>query len=80
MKGIALDILFPDHQSAIAELRLSDTVFDEICRDYELLCDEYLALNAETGSQSFNFVCDIRETLKGLQDEIAESLRRAGKK
>ncbi|WP_170400902.1 hypothetical protein [Ruegeria arenilitoris] len=79
MKGIVLDTLFPDQQAAIADLRREDIIFDEICRDYLLLSDEYLALNTESGSQSLNIACDIRETLDGLRDEIAQSLRRAGK-
>ncbi|MDP5221014.1 hypothetical protein Q5Y75_27920 [Ruegeria sp. 2205SS24-7] len=74
-----LDTLFPNHQAAIAGLRRADAVFDEICRDYQLLSDEYLSMNAEPGSQSYQFACDIRETLDGLRDEIAQSLRRAGK-
>ncbi|WP_170357369.1 hypothetical protein [Ruegeria arenilitoris] len=79
MKGIALDILFPNHQAAIADLRRADTVFDEICQDYQLLSDEYLSVNTEPGSQSFPIACDIRESLDGLRDEIARSLLRAGK-
>ncbi|RBW58832.1 hypothetical protein [Ruegeria sp. A3M17] len=79
MKGLELDTLFPDHQAAIADLRRVDTVFDEICRDYQLLSDEYLSMSTEPGSQSYQFECDIRETLDGLRDEIAQSLRRAGK-
>ncbi|WP_170448978.1 MULTISPECIES: hypothetical protein [Ruegeria] len=79
MKGIALDILFPNHQAAIVDLRRADTVFDEICRDYQLLSDEYLSVNTEPGSRSYPIARDIRESLDGLRDEIAESLRRAGK-
>ncbi|WP_282170407.1 hypothetical protein [Ruegeria atlantica] len=79
MKGLDLDTLFPDHQAAIADLRRVDTVFDEICQDYQLLSDEYLSMNAEPGSQSYQIQCDISETLDGLRDEIAQSLRRAGK-
>ncbi|MCG7522464.1 hypothetical protein [Ruegeria sp. Ofav3-42] len=79
MKGSVLDALFPDQQAAIADLRRADTVFDEICRDYLLLSDEYLSMDTEPGSQSYQFACDIRETLDGLRDEIAQSLRRAGK-
>ncbi|WP_298854196.1 hypothetical protein [uncultured Ruegeria sp.] len=79
MKGLDLDTLFHDHQTAIADLRRVDTVFDEICRDYQLLNDEYLSMNTEPGSQSYQFECDIRETLDGLRDEIAQSLKRAGK-
>lgn len=79
MKGIALDILFPNHQAAIVDLRRADTVFDEICRDYQLLSDEYLSVNTEPRSRSYTIARDIRESLDGLRDEIAESLRRAGK-
>lgn len=79
MKGHVLDTLFPDHQAEIADLRRADLVFDEICRDYQLLCDEYLSMNIEPGSQSYQFACDLRDTLDGLRDEIAQSLRRAGK-
>ncbi|MBY6083819.1 hypothetical protein [Ruegeria arenilitoris] len=79
MKGIALDILFPNHRAAIADLRRADTVFDEICRDYQLLSDEYLSVNTEPRSRSYTIARDIRESLDGLRDEIAESLRRAGK-
>ncbi len=79
MKCNAVDNLFPNQEAAIADLRRVDTVFDEICRDYQLLSDEYLSLSAEPGSQSYQFACDIRETLDGLRDEIARSLRRAGK-
>ncbi|WP_170363821.1 hypothetical protein [Ruegeria arenilitoris] len=79
MKGIALDILFPNHRTAIADLRRADTVFDEICRDYQLLSDEYLSVNTEPRSRSYPIARDIRESLDGLRDEIAESLRRAGK-
>ncbi|WP_299664689.1 hypothetical protein [uncultured Ruegeria sp.] len=74
-----LHTLFPNHKAAIADLRRADTVFDEICRDYQLLSDEFLSMNTEQGSQSYQFACDIRETLDGLRDEIAQSLRRAGK-
>ncbi len=79
MKGYKLDTLFPNHQAAIADLRRADMVFDEICRDYQLLSDEYLLVESAPGSQSYQFTCDIRETLDGLRDEIAQSLRRAGK-
>ncbi|WP_170337406.1 hypothetical protein [Ruegeria arenilitoris] len=79
MKGIALDNLFPNHRAAIADLRRADTVFDEICRDYQLLSDEYLSVNTEPRSRSYTIARDIRESLDGLRDEIAESLRRAGK-
>ncbi len=79
MEGYVLDTLFPDHQSAIADLRRADKVFDEICRDYQLLCDEYQSMNIEPGSHSYQFACDIRDTLDGLRDEIVQSLRRAGK-
>ncbi|WP_170392411.1 hypothetical protein [Ruegeria arenilitoris] len=79
MKGIALDILFPNHRAAIADLRRADTVFDEICRDYQLLSDEYHSVNTEPRSRSYTIARDIRESLDGLRDEIAESLRRAGK-
>ncbi|WP_372572620.1 hypothetical protein [Ruegeria jejuensis] len=79
MEGYSLDTLFPEHQAAIADLRRADTVFDEICRDYQLLSDEYLTMNSASGSQSYQFACDIRETLDGLRDEIAQALRRAGK-
>ncbi len=79
MKCNAVDNLFPNQEAAIADLRREDTVFDEICRDYQLLSDEHLSLSAEPGSKSYQFACDIRETLDGLRDEIARSLRRAGK-
>ncbi len=79
LDGYAFDTLFPDHQSAIADLRLVDTEFDEICRDYQLLCDEFLSMNIEPGSHLYQFACDIRDTLDGLRDEITQSLRRAGK-
>ncbi len=56
-----------------------DAVFDEICRDYQLLCAEHLSMNSEPGSRSYQITCDIRETLSGLRGEIAQALRRAGK-
>ncbi len=79
MKSNAIETLFPKNKAAIADLRRRDPVFDEICRDYQLLSEEYLSINAEPGSESDRFACDIRETLNGLRDEIAQSLRRAGK-
>ncbi|NOD65259.1 MULTISPECIES: hypothetical protein [unclassified Ruegeria] len=79
MKRNAIDNLFPNQKATIAALRRVDTVFDEICRDYQLLSEEYPALNTEPGSQSYQLACDIRETLDGLRDEIVRSLRRAGK-
>ncbi|WP_010443744.1 hypothetical protein [Ruegeria conchae] len=79
LERYAFDTLFPDHQTAIADLRRADTEFDEICRDYQLLCDEFLSMNSEPGSHSYQFACDIRDTLDGLRDEILQSLRRAGK-
>ena len=79
MKSNAVYTVFPNNKTAIADLRRTDAVFDEICRDYQLLSEEYLSMNAEPGSQSYHFACDIRETLEGLRDEIAQSLRRAGK-
>ncbi len=79
MKSTILDTLFPDHKSAIADLRRVDTVFDEICKDYQLLSDEYATMKSEPGSTTNKFALDVRETLDGLRDEIAQSLRRARK-
>lgn len=79
MKSNAIFARFPNHRTAIAELRSTDAVFDEICRDFQLLSDELNSLNTKSETQSLQFALDVTETLTGLQDEIVLALRRAGK-
>lgn len=79
MKSNSVDTLFSTHRAAIAALRSRDAVFDEICRDYQLLSEEYFSSETKPGSKPSQFARDIRETLNGLADEILQSLQRSGK-
>ncbi|MBD8874676.1 hypothetical protein DYI23_12595 [Roseibium polysiphoniae] len=56
----------------IVSLRLLDEVFDEICRDYEVMLEEL----AKGGDAAFE--SDLAETLEGLEGEILKHLTRLG--
>ncbi|MEP0235850.1 hypothetical protein [Roseibium sp.] len=56
----------------IGRLRLLDEVFDEICRDYEVMLEE-LSKGGDAALES-----DVAQTLEGLEGEIRKHLTRLG--
>ncbi|SHK08154.1 hypothetical protein SAMN05444000_11866 [Shimia gijangensis] len=55
---------FGDHLEQICRLRSKDSVFAEICRDYETLM-ELMPLDADDPA-----LADVNESLVGLEQEI----------
>ncbi|MEX0277013.1 hypothetical protein [Ruegeria sp. ANG-S4] len=57
-------VLFPDQANEIGRLRSADTVFAQICADYESLT-ALMPCDAKDPTYS-----DLIESLRGLEDEI----------
>ena len=60
---------FPDHRAEIERLRSSDLVFEEICRDYEMLSG---LLPRDVNDSAWS---DITESLSGIEAEIRAYLK-----
>jgi hypothetical protein len=74
-----VELYLPDRQALITRLRQSNTVFAEICRDYELLAGDLNALS-QSGSSSHSGTQAERdlllESLQALVREIKTVLER----
>lgn len=70
-----LDLVFPGQEAAIARRRRIDTVFDEICRDFDEMSLALTKLESQsrTGT-SMAQARDLTASLRGLQEEIAAYL------
>lgn len=75
MQGeFVLENQFPSQTEAIADLRKVDPIFDEICRDFILLAEDYQKIESGQERVSENVRSDFRESLGGLRKEIAQTL------
>lgn len=66
---------FPNSHLKIAELRLLDAGFDDICRDYEevlLLVEQTEAAERSTDQGLRN---DLQSTMSALEEEIKKGLK-----
>lgn len=63
-----LFIAFPAHAEAIADLRLENEGFDEICRDFVAIAELISASNEDAPSE------DMQACLAGLKQDIEEAL------
>ncbi len=59
-----LSMLFPDRTNEIGRLRSADTVFAQICVDYESLA---ALLPCDASDPTYS---DLIDSLRGLEDEI----------
>ena len=66
-----LEIAFPGQSDAIAARRSADTVFDEICRDFDEIAAALAELKSRNTDDSSDQIDDLTVTLEGLHEEIA---------
>lgn len=69
----ALSLLFPDRVNEIGLLRSADTVFAQICTDYESLT---ALLPCDVSDPTY---LDLINSLRGLEDEIRHYLASGSK-
>ncbi|NOD95319.1 hypothetical protein GS636_21185 [Ruegeria sp. HKCCD4884] len=61
---VSLTLVFPEQTNEIGRLRSSDTVFAQICADYESLT---ALLPCDASDPTYT---DLTDSLRGLEDEI----------
>jgi hypothetical protein len=69
------EIAFPGQSEAIAARRSADTVFDEICRDFDEIAAVLTELKSTNAGDSTDQIKDLTVSLEGLHEEIAEYLQ-----
>ena len=71
-----LGTLFPGAGCRIAEMRIRDAEFDEICADFEALHAELAGLGARGQPPDPRHSVDVAESIAALRAEIAARLGR----
>lgn len=65
---------FPNDLPAIRNLRATNTTFNEICDDFELLGRELTQTKGENSDQMNKIRVDVQESYDALRKEIADLL------
>ncbi|SHJ54566.1 hypothetical protein SAMN05444000_11014 [Shimia gijangensis] len=66
---------FPEHAVSLRHGRGVDSVLDEICRDYETLSIDLQEAERSEGRLDRGYQVKLRDSLKGLREEILARLR-----
>lgn len=66
---------FPEQAASLRHGRGVDPVLDEICRDYETLAVDLKEAERVEGLLDYGRQMELRDTLKGLQEEIFARLK-----
>ncbi|WP_299351966.1 hypothetical protein [uncultured Shimia sp.] len=66
---------FPEHAASLRYGRGVDPVLDEICRDYETLSIDLQKAERSEGRLDYGRQVELRDSLKGLREEILAKLR-----
>ena len=67
---------FQDREEEIRVRRAQDPLFDEVCRDFELLSSELASDPLNAGTDAAPWRADAEDSLRALKAEILELLRR----
>ncbi len=70
-----LEIAFPGQSYAIAVRRSADTVFDEICRDYDEIAAALGEQQSAKADVSIDHINNLSVSLEGLHEEITGYLK-----
>jgi len=70
-----LEIAFPGQPDAIAVRRSTDTVFDEVCRDYDEIAAALAELKSANADDSIDHINNLSVSLEGLHEEIVGYLK-----
>ncbi len=70
-----LEIAFPGQSDTIAVRRSTDTVFDEICRDYDEIAAALAEQQSANADGSVDHINNLSVSLEGLHEEIAGYLK-----
>jgi hypothetical protein len=65
-----LETAFPGQSDVIAARRGADTVFDEICRDFDEIAAALAELKSRNADDSTGQINDLAVSLEGLHEEI----------
>ncbi|MEM7464417.1 MAG: hypothetical protein AAF362_17235 [Pseudomonadota bacterium] len=61
---------FPGYEVQIAELRRTNTVFDEICTDFIAMREELESCSEKKKSRDREYLSNINESMSALRKEI----------
>ena len=67
---------FPDREEEIRARRARDPLFDEVCRDFELLSSELASDAVAAGTDAASWRADTEDSLRALKAEILQLLGR----
>ena len=71
-----LEKAFPGRSVLVSRQRAADPIFDEICRDFELISADLTKFGAEVDERTGQ-IADTASTLAGLHEEIVQRLERS---
>ena len=65
---------FHDREEEIRVRRAQDPLFDEVCRDFELLSSELASDALEAGTDAAPWRADAKDSLRALEAEVLQLL------